>query len=94
MKYTNVEDFMMKTNIEVYMTVILETTSNEFSFIKDKTKDKFNITIKFQEQLDQVQNLYFIFENEYNEKKSLEILLGIQHFLNIYLKPELSNIPN
>ena len=79
MKYTNVEDFMMKTNIEVYMTVILETTTNEFSFIKEKTKDKFNITVKFQEQLDKVENLYFLFENEFNEKKSLEILLGKQY---------------
>lgn len=76
MKYTNVEDFVMITNIEVYMTVILETTDDKFSFIQEKKKDKFNITIKFQENLSQVKNLYFLFENEFNEKQSLKIALG------------------
>lgn len=76
-RFMSTEDFTIKSNIKVHHTVILRLKSDLYGFSQPRLFNNFDLTLEFDDDnRDQVDSVYFLFENDLDSAQEVELLLS------------------
>jgi hypothetical protein len=76
-RFLSTEDFTIRSGQEVHHTVILRLKSDLFGFSQVRKFGQFDLTVEFEDSnRDQVDSVYFLFENDTDSRQEVELILS------------------